>query len=119
MITRNVYLVPLPEDLITWIVKDELLHVGAYKNSIDYAVPIGTPVYAAADGIVDRVRDDSGKYGNDPKYGPDVNYLGLLHANNELSEYLHLKKHSALVKVGDKVKAGQQIAVTGLSGWLT
>ena len=33
-----------------------------------------------------------------------------------MSKYLHLEKDSQLVKVGDKVKKGQQIATMGSSG---
>jgi murein DD-endopeptidase MepM/ murein hydrolase activator NlpD len=119
MTTQNIYIVPLPPDAILLVVKDELFHEGIYQDSIDYAVPVGTSVLAAADGTVTRVRHDSRAYGKDPKFGQDVNYISILHKNNEISEYLHLNADSSLVKVGDKIKAGQQIATTGLSGWLT
>jgi murein DD-endopeptidase MepM/ murein hydrolase activator NlpD len=117
--TKNIYSVPLLKSAITKIVIDNSSHVGAYKGSVDLAVPIGTPVLAGADGVIARVRDDSDQYGNDIKYGQLVNYITIKHKYGELSEYLHLAKNSAQVKVGDSVKQGEAIAKTGLSGWLT
>ncbi len=112
------YDIPVPADAVTKVVTDSESHAGPYKGSVDFAVPLATPVLAAADGIVLRVRDNSSAYGQEKSFGPAVNYITLEHANGELSEYLHLAKGSALVKVGDSVKATQQIAETGLSGWL-
>jgi murein DD-endopeptidase MepM/ murein hydrolase activator NlpD len=93
-------------------------HSGSYKGSIDFAVPVLTEVYAAADGKVVRVKDDSKRYGQEPRYGQDANYITIEHPHNELSEYLHLEFGSAVVKVGDEVVAGQLIAKTGLSSLL-
>lgn len=113
------YSYPVPSKKVIEIVKDSPSHQGQYKGSIDFAVALGTPVLASADGVVSRVKDDSNKHGNDPKYGQLVNYITISHQDNELSEYLHLAKDSVLIKIGDKVKCGQQIATTGLSGWMT
>ena len=118
--TANRYAHPVDLELVTLVVDATTSgsHEGAYKGSVDFAVPLGTTVSAAGDGVVLRVRDDSNKYGDIPNFGPDVNYITIRHANNELSEYLHLAKDSALVHVGDRVKQRQPIAVTGMSGWL-
>ncbi len=104
--------------MVTKTVLDNASHEGAYKGSVDFAVPLGTKVLAALDGTVTRVRDDSDKYSDQPSSGYDVNYITIEHANHELSEYLHLAKGSALVQVGQAVKTGQPIALTGLSGWM-
>ena len=118
-ITDASYSFPISKDSITRIVTNNSSHQGAYENSVDFACELGTPVLAAAEGVVTRARDDNDQYGEDPKYGQLVNYITIKHAHNELSEYLHLAKDSALVKVGDRVKPGQHIATTGLSGWMT
>ncbi len=116
----NTYSYPLATELITHVVEDTSSnsHEGPYRGSIDFAVPLGTIVTAAADGIIRRVRDDSDRHGKVKEFGPDVNYVTIEHSNGELSEYLHLDKNSALANVGDVVKTGQAIARTGLSGWL-
>jgi murein DD-endopeptidase MepM/ murein hydrolase activator NlpD len=117
--TSNVYSLPVAFEDVTLTVLDNASHTGDFEGSIDLAVPAGTTVFASADGTVVRVRDDSNKFGNDQKYGQDVNYITIQHQNDELSEYLHLAIDSALIKVGDRVKRGEKIAETGLSGWLT
>src|SRR5258708_3645588 len=101
--SKVIYELPVPADAITDIVKDNESHQGSYKGSVDFAVPLSTPVLAAASGVVTRVRDGS------DKHGQDVNYITLEHDDGELSEYLHLAKNSALIKPGDTVKSGQQI----------
>ena len=116
--TKNTYNLAVPESAITLVVKDSESHQGAYQGSIDFAVPVDTPVVAAAEGVVTRVRDDSDEYGQERSFGLLVNYITVEHSDGELSEYLHLAKGSALVKAGDNVNVGQQIARTGLSGWL-
>lgn len=117
--TQNLYRLPVPQAAVEHIVTDNVSHTGSYAGSIDYAVALGTPVYAAADGVVTRVRDNLDRYGNDPSFGQQVNYVTVRHQNDELSEYLHLAKGSAQVMVGESVRAGQVLARTGLSGWLT
>jgi murein DD-endopeptidase MepM/ murein hydrolase activator NlpD len=120
MESSNTYAYPVDKKKITLLVDETSSgsHDGPYKGSIDMAVPVGTVVKAAADGVVARVHDDSDKHGDTIDFGHDANYITIEHANNELSEYMHLAKDSAKVKVGDKVKAGQPIAKTGLSGWM-
>ncbi len=44
------------------------------------------------------------------------NYIIIEHENQEYSYYLHLKKNSLIVSVGDNVKRGQHIAELGHSG---
>lgn len=74
-----------------------------WHNGIDLRAEIGTPVYAVADGIV-RHAKDGGSYGL---------YVTIDH-NNWGSLYSHLQRF--IVKVGDSVKAGDLIAVSGMSG---
>ncbi len=118
--TDNTYSLPVPTDNITEKVLDTTSgsHSGAYEGAVDFAVPVGTPVLAALNGKVVRVRDDSDKYGETSDFGQDVNYVTVEHENSELSEYLHLAKDSVTVKIGDVVRKGQTIASTGLSGWM-
>lgn len=118
--TTNTYALPVAKSKVTMIVDATTSgsHEGSYKGSVDFAVPLGTIVRAAADGVVTRVRDDSDKHGDTPDFGHDVNYITIEHASSEMSEYLHLAKGSAQVKVGESVTSGQAIAKTGLSGWL-
>ncbi|MFE5807261.1 MULTISPECIES: M23 family metallopeptidase [unclassified Streptomyces] len=75
----------------------------------DFAVPVGTPVKAAAAGVVVKSGPNGG--GDGPAYG---NAIVIKHANNTYSQYAHLSKLQ--VKIGQKVKASQRIALSGNTG---
>ncbi len=72
---------------------------------IDIAGKVGEPVRAAADGVV--VYSGNGLVG----YGE---LIIIKHSDNYLSAYGHNSKR--LVKEGDHVKAGEEIALMGASG---
>ncbi|MFE0582644.1 MULTISPECIES: M23 family metallopeptidase [unclassified Streptomyces] len=75
----------------------------------DFAVPVGTPVKAAAAGVVVKAGPNGG--GDGPAYG---NAIVIKHANNTYSQYAHLSKIQ--VKVGQKVAVKQRIALSGNTG---
>ncbi|MFF1507416.1 M23 family metallopeptidase [Streptomyces sp. NPDC058326] len=75
----------------------------------DFAVPVGTPVKAAGAGTVVKAGPNGG--GDGPAYG---NAIVVKHANGTYSQYAHLSKIKAFV--GQKVAAGQQIALSGNTG---
>lgn len=78
-----------------------------FHGAIDYGVPVGTPVYAAADGVVMLTANLSGSYGT---------YVVIRHANGLQSYYAHGKKGSISVNDGDTVKKGQKIMLSGNTG---
>ncbi len=79
---------------------------------LDFSTPIGTPVYAVADGTVifaGQIGGYNGGYGN---------VIIITHEKLELSTlYAHLNGYS--VKRGDRVVAGQIIATSGSTGYST
>ncbi len=75
----------------------------------DFAVPVGTPVKAAAAGTVVKAGPNGG--GDGPAYG---NAIVIKHANNTYSQYAHLSRIQ--VKIGQKVNASQRIALSGNTG---
>ncbi|MER7537277.1 M23 family metallopeptidase [Streptomyces sp. NPDC097704] len=82
----------------------------AHKHSgQDFAVPVGTPVKAASAGTVVKAGPNGG--GDGPAYG---NAIVIKHANGTYSQYAHLSKIQ--VHIGQKVGAGQQIALSGNTG---
>ncbi|MFH1404653.1 MAG: M23 family metallopeptidase [Patescibacteria group bacterium] len=117
MQTKNIYSVPIDLQAVTQIQTDSIAHTGDLVNSIDYDAPEKTPVFAALDGIVVFVKDDSSRGGTDQSFEDDGNYIEILHNNNEISEYEHLLCGSAKVQVGDKVKTSDIIALVGNTGW--
>ncbi len=77
----------------------------------------GVSILAAADGVVFQVIDtlfDRNKESL-PERGFG-NMIGVLHDGGWLTYYAHLKKGSALVQPGDRVRAGEKIARVGSSG---
>lgn len=117
METKNIYNLPIDTSKTTSISKIGIAHVGDLINSVDYDAPEGTPVYSALGGVVISVKDDSNIGGIEQKFEDDGNCIEILHDNNEVSEYEHLRLRSSKVKIGDSVKAGQQIAEVGNTGW--
>jgi len=77
-------------------------------NAVDIADACGKPIYASYEGLVIEESDDN--FWNNG-YG---NYILIEHPNNTKTRYAHTLKN--LVKVGDYVLQGQQIALIGNSG---
>ena len=93
-------------------------HRGWGQFAWDFSTPEGTLLTAPVDGTVRMVRDDSTRYGCDPSYGWDANYI-VLQVNDQVEVLLlHLQADSALVEVGDFVLAGTPLARVGNSGWV-
>lgn len=80
-----------------------------FHNGIDFAVPQGTPVLAADDGIV-LMAGNNGRV----QYG---RYIILKHSNGLATLYAHLSRQS--VKTGDTVKRGETIGYSGNTGYST
>ncbi|WP_191250981.1 M23 family metallopeptidase [Kordiimonas sediminis] len=76
----------------------------------------GVPILAVAPGKILRMRDgvdDGAPY----KKGEDCgNAYVIQHENGYTSQYCHLKNASLSKNIGDTVRAGEQIALMGLSG---
>lgn len=78
---------------------------GRPHEGIDMGAPIGTPVYAAAAGSVLYSGDQVRGYGN---------MVVLKHADGLVTVYAHNSR--LLVRAGDQVGAGQEIARVGDTG---
>ena len=76
-----------------------------FHPAIDISVPVGTFVYATADGVVDNVFYDENGGGN---------VINIKHDKGLITQYLHLSQ--TLVTKGDKVNACQKIALSGNTG---
>ena len=105
---------PLPEafrNKITWGFQEKGIHPFSKEVrthlGIDIAAPIGTPVFATADGVVLQAAEfeDWGKL------------IVLEHADGFQSYYAHLDEIS--VEEGKRVKAGMVIGKVGITGQST
>ena len=80
--------------------------VKAHRGT-DYVAPIGTPIWAAGDGVVEK-----------SSYNQfNGNYVFIRHSNTYITKYLHLTKRT--VKTGQRVKQGQVIGTLGRTGRVT
>lgn len=80
--------------------------VKAHRGT-DYVAPVGTPIWAAGDGIVSKA-------GYNQFNG---NYVFIRHSNTYITKYLHMKKRK--VKTGQRVKQGQTVGTLGSTGRVT
>ena len=92
-------------------------HTGPDEYAIDWKMPVGTPVHAARGGVVVKARDDSNVGGPDRKYEDCANCVLIQHPDGTIGIYAHLMKNGCKVKVGDNVKAGDVIALSGNTGF--
>lgn len=81
---------------------------GRMHRGIDIAGPVGTPILAAAPGVVVRSGWNSGGYGN---------LVDIRHPDGSLTRYAHNSR--LLVQAGQQVRGGQQIADMGSTGFST
>ena len=81
---------------------------GRMHRGIDIGAPTGTPVYAAAAGVVEFSGWNSGGYGN---------MVEIRHPDGSMTRYAHHSRN--LVRVGQRVNQGDQIAEVGSTGYST
>ena len=89
--------------------KHPILGYSRMHKGIDFAVPTGTPIFAAGDGKIEEARFERG-YGN---------YVRIRHDNGVKTVYAHLAKIGKGIKPGVAVKQGQIVAYSGSTGLST
>lgn len=108
---------PLPTG--TWVKTSEYgtrRHpiTGVYKlhSGVDFAASAGTPIFAAADGRVASAGASAG-------YGNLILIEHTVAGKSVATGYAHMTEASILIRAGDRVTAGQQIASVGSTGYAT
>lgn len=91
----------------------------SHKNTaaIDFAMDVGTPVYAAREGSVYAYKDNSDEGGPRPKYNRKANFIMIKHPDGSYGCYWHLQKNGVVVKSGPVAK-GQLIGYSGATGFV-
>ncbi len=101
--------------------KDSPSHVGKYEYAVDIIIPDPRvkplPVYAPQSGKITALVQQYNEFGG-PEYINQLNYI-TVQVWGEFYELCHIGKASCRFEVGDWVKKGQQIATTGVNGWMT
>jgi hypothetical protein len=113
-------------------------HLGPQRNAVDFVLPIGTPVLAAHRGRITAIEDGHSHWGAKEEYSLFCNYITISYRptmekppthHHRMEDwywfhvqYSHLARGSVRklkLRVGQMVEAGQVIAQTGRSGWMT
>lgn len=85
-------------------------HRGLHKYAWDFIMSNGTQILAAREGVVvEIVQHHDG-------FGWQSNYIYIEHEDGTCSVYAHIQKNGALVSLGDEIKQGQEIALSGMVG---
>ena len=87
--------------------KDPIDNIRRFHQGQDITIPIGTPIYAPADGVVKRAYYVGG-FGN---------HVKIKHGSGYSTIFAHLSKFK--VNYGQKVKRGDLIGLTGNTGRTT
>jgi len=84
---------------------DPVYKTTRFHAGLDFSAPIGTPVYATGDGVVEIAASQGDGYGNKVLINHGYGYHTL---------YAHNSK--VLVSVGQQIKRGETIALVGSTG---
>jgi hypothetical protein len=86
-----------------------VLHIVMPHNGVDFAAPVGAPVYATAPGVILSAGFD----------GPCGNKVEIAHSAGITSVYCHLSRFAPGLKVGQHVESRQLVAFVGQTGRVT
>ena len=86
-----------------------LLNYTKMHTGVDWAAPLGTPIYASGNGTIEKVGWESG-------YGK---YIRIRHANGYETAYGHMTAFARATQPGARVRQGQVIGYVGSTGLST
>jgi murein DD-endopeptidase MepM/ murein hydrolase activator NlpD len=78
-------------------------------TGVDWAAPMGTPIYASGNGTIEKIGWEGG-YGR---------YIRMRHANGYETAYGHMSAFARGMEVGTRVRQGQVIGFVGSTGLST
>lgn len=86
-----------------------ILGYSKMHTGVDFAVPQGTPIYAAGDGTVEKASVFGG-YGN---------YIRIRHTSEYATAYGHLSGYARGISAGKRIRQGEIIGYAGSTGMST
>ena len=116
--TSFVYALPYKEGKTFRVIQGYFSHFSHKERAaLDFNMKRGTEITAAREGVVVRVKEDGDRGGLKKKYRPYGNNIVIRHSDSSRAGYWHLQKDGALVQVGDTVRMGQVIGLSGKTGY--
>ena len=94
----------------------DFTHFGENEYGVDFDLDRDTKVFAARDGLVVEVKEDSSRGGASASYSKHGNYVLVYHDDGSFGNYVHLRKDGAVVDPGERVGAGDHIGFSGATG---
>ena len=89
----------------------------ASRNAIDIAMPVGTAVHAAREGLVINVAHRFFRGGLDTAISDEANFVQILQDDGTTAIYAHLQMDTIRVRPGQRVERGEYIANSGNTGF--
>jgi murein DD-endopeptidase MepM/ murein hydrolase activator NlpD len=103
---------------VTQAPPDAITHRDAgSRHAIDIAMPVGTAVHAARDGLVINVAHKFFRGGTTPEVRDEANFVQVLHDDGTTAVYAHLQLDTVRVRPGQRVSRGEYIASSGDTGF--
>jgi len=94
-------------------------HRGSNEFAVDFDCPVATPVLATRPGMVVAANANAQGSGTTPDFldYKRTNFVIVMHDDGTLGEYMHLAPATVEVKPGQRVARGQQLALSGNTGF--
>jgi len=86
-----------------------MLHISEMHTGVDWAAPMGTPIFAAGNGSIEEIGVKGG-------YGK---YVRIRHADGYETAYGHMTAFARGLQVGSRIRQGQVIGFVGSTGLST
>jgi murein DD-endopeptidase MepM/ murein hydrolase activator NlpD len=86
-----------------------LLGINKMHTGVDWAAPVGTPIFAAGNGSIEMAG----------RHGGNGNYIRIRHGNGYKTAYSHMSRFAPGMKAGAKIRQGDLIGYVGSTGMST
>lgn len=116
--TSYIYQLPYEKGTTHWLIQGYFSNL-SHRNraALDFKMKPGTRVFAAREGIVIRVIEQNNKGAWKKAYRQYANMIVIEHRDDSRAGYWHLQQNGAMVNIGDTVKKGQLIGLSGNTGY--
>jgi len=116
------YALPYPHGLTFSVLQGfhgSFSHRGSNEFAVDFDCPVATPVVAARPGVVVVTHAAAQGSGTTPQFldYKRTNFVLIRHDDGTLGEYMHLSPSGIMVTPGQRVERGQQLALSGNTGY--
>lgn len=87
------------------------------ENSLDFKMPEGTEIIASREGLVTDLVQHNNTGCPSKNCADQGNYITIMHSDGTFAQYYHLQQNGVKVNIGDHVKKGDTIGLSGNTGW--